>query len=260
MFWRVLSLALLLIPTERAFADPDEAEWGYHGAIGPVRWAELDPEFERCGNGRNQSPIDLSDAELKQNTFVKRVTGQESLHINVEARARTMDLLDNGHTIQISSDASMGLMLDGDVYSLVQFHFHAPSEHTLNGQQLPLEVHFVMSNANGELAVIGELYEIGSADPAFDPIVGALPSGPGEARHLEDLALELSELKPFPEQYFAYSGSLTTPPCSEGVHWLIMAEVASLSKAQLTEIADHLHDNARPVQPRNGRDLLLISP
>ena len=171
-----------------------------------------------------------------------------------------LDLIDNGHTIQVTSDALLSMWLDDERFELVQFHFHAPSEHTLAGRRFPLESHFVMSNGNGDLAVLGVLYDEGEHDPALDPILAALPDAPGDERHLEDLDLDVEALKPLPHRYFRYQGSLTTPPCSEGVQWIVVAEPEAMSKSQIEALASHLHHNNRPLQPRNGRDLVLIGP
>jgi carbonic anhydrase len=117
----------------------------------------------------------------------------------------------------------------------------------------------VHKSADGELAVIGVLVEEGEHDPIWDPIIGALPEGPGDARHLEDLELDPVEFQPLPERYYRYQGSLTTPPCSEGVQWIVMAEKRQISPEQMAAMVSHLHDNNRPVQPLGDRTIRLVS-
>jgi carbonic anhydrase len=167
--------------------------------------------------------------------------------------------VDNGHTIQVTNDVPMALDMGGVHYELVQFHFHAPSEHTIDGEHAPLEVHLVHKSAEGRLAVIGVLIEEGDYDVLWDPIIGSLPEGPGDDRHLEGLELDPEEFQPLPERYYRYRGSLTTPPCSEGVEWIVMADKRQISPAQMASIVSHLHDNNRPVQPLGARTINLVS-
>ena len=240
-----------------AKADHGEVHWGYVGEEGPEHWADLNPDFELCGSGVEQSPIDLTGAVEIEDAGIERRLGTEVL--TFEQRARVMDLVDNGHTIQITNDVPMALDM-GDVhYEMVQFHFHSPSEHTIDGEHAPLEVHMVHKSADGELAVIGVLVEGGEHDFLWDPIIGALPDGPGDERHLEDLDLDMSELRPLPRRYYRYQGSLTTPPCSEGVEWIVMADKRQISPEQMAAMVAHLHDNNRPVQPLGDRRIGLVN-
>lgn len=234
-----------------------EVHWGYEGSEGPEHWAGLSPVFSMCGEGVEQSPIDLTGATVIEGEALGRRMGTEVL--TFEQRAKVMDLVDNGHTIQITSDVPMALDMDDTHYEMVQFHFHAPSEHTIDGEHAPLEVHFVHKSAAGQLAVIGILVEEGAYDVLWEPILGALPDGPGQDRRLEDLDLEMSELRPLPSRFYRYRGSLTTPPCSEGITWIVMAERRQISPAQMGALVSRLHDNNRPVQPLGERELLIVS-
>lgn len=236
-------------------ASDGEGHWGYEGREGPDHWAELSPDFSACADGRMQSPIDLTAARVLQRRKFDRIYGEVAL--DVEARSEILDLVDNGHTIQVTPDARVGLDIDGEHFELAQFHFHSPSEHAIDGKRYPLEAHFVMSNTHGDLAVLGVLYEEGEHEPAFDVLITNLPGSPGEQRHLEGLELDIEALKPLPDTFFVYRGSLTTPPCSEGVRWFVMAEPESLSGAQLESLTSVLHGNARPLQPLNSRVLVL---
>ena len=242
---------------EETHAVQEEAHWGYAGEEGPDHWADLGEEYALCRDGVEQSPIDLTGAVPIEDDGIERRFGSEVL--TVEQRARVMDLVDNGHTIQITNDVPMALDMDGVHYELVQFHFHAPSEHTIDGEHAPLEVHMVHKSAAGELAVIGILVEEGEHDSIWDPIVASLPDGPGDARHLEDLDLDMSELRPLPTRYYRYEGSLTTPPCSEGVQWIVMAGKRQISPEQMAAMVSHLHQNNRPVQPLGNRRIGLVS-
>lgn len=240
-----------------AKAEHGEVHWGYAGETGPEHWADLSPEFAPCREGVEQSPIDLTGAVPTTETGIERRVGEAVL--TLEQRARVMDLVDNGHTIQITNDVPMALDMDGAHYELVQFHFHAPSEHTIKGEHAPLEVHLVHKSAEGGFAAIGVLIEEGEHDVLWDPIIGSLPDGPGDDRRLEDLDLDMNELRPLPKRYYRYQGSLTTPPCSEGVQWIVMAEKRQISAEQMSAMVLRLHDNNRPIQPLGDRQLLLVS-
>jgi carbonic anhydrase len=145
--------------------------------------------------------------------------------------------------------------VDGVAYSLAQFHFHAPSEHTVEGRHFPVEVHFVHVNEAGELAVAGAFFEEGEHNEAFAPIFADLPTGEGEVRDLEGLELDLDSLVPVGSPYYRYLGSLTTPPCSEGVEWFVRTEPLSLSAGQIAEFKAIFDGNRRPTQPLNGRNV-----
>jgi len=246
----VTLLALGAVP---ALAGETAApHWGYEGHEGPEHWAGLSAGFGLCGSGKEQSPLDLVDAVPIEFDEIERIVG--GLQLDVNTLASVIDLVDNGHTIQVTGDAKVGLNIGGVVYQLAQFHFHAPSEHAIDGRIYPLEVHFVMTSADGSLAVVGELYEEGEHDPAWDPLVEALPQSPADERHLEDPeGLNIQDIKPIPDSFFAYEGSLTTPPCSEGVQWMVLSEPAQMSAGQLKAFDSVLHGNARPLQQRGAR-------
>jgi carbonic anhydrase len=176
-----------------------------------------------------------------------------------EQRARVADLIDNGHTIQVTTDMTITLAIGATAYEFVQLHFHAPSEHTIDGVQAPLEVHFVHKSAAGELAVLGILVREGEHNEVMAPIIAALPSSPDDPRHLDNLDLPMDNLRPLPGSYYRYDGSLTTPPCSEGVQWIVAADHYEISAQQMAEIVPHLHDNFRPVQPLGSRKIGYVS-
>ena len=238
--------------------EPHEVHWGYEGNEGPEHWAGLSEEFAVCGTGMAQSPIDLTNPVLADTpTWVQQI-GDNVL--TEGQRARVMDLVDNGHTIQVTNDVPMVAIVDGIEHELVQYHFHAPSEHTIDGRHLPLEVHLVHKSADGNLAVYGVLVEEGEHDALWEVILSALPEGPDDPRHLENLDLDTDDIRPQPQTYYRYMGSLTTPPCSENVKWIVSAEIRDISPDQMARILARLPDNNRPVQPLNGRTVELYAP
>lgn len=252
----LLAFAVLLSCSAATAAAEEAEEWGYEEEIGPAHWSRLQWEYAICELGVHQSPIDLSDANEVRIADMERFSGD--MEFDVERKAQVLDLLDNGHTVQFTSNADIGLTVDGERYGLLQFHFHAPSEHTIDGRHFPLETHFVMGSEEGHLAVLGYLYEEGAADPDMAPIVAALPQKPGDQRRMQAPEIAIEKLKPLQRDFYTYSGSLTTPPCSEGVRWMVAADPLTLSAEQLKAFDDVLHNNNRPVQPRHVRSLLLV--
>ncbi len=233
-----------------------EVHWGYEGEIGPEHWADLSPDFALCREGTEQSPINLMEATEVEGSALKPKFGEGVL--TLEQRARVMDLVDNGHTIQVTTDATPAFDLDGEHYELVQYHFHAPSEHMIDGEYAPLEIHFVHKSTAGHLVVLGVLVEEGRHSRVWDPVIAALPSGPGDPRHLEGLDIDVNELQPVAERYYRYRGSLTTPPCSESVEWIVIADKSQISAEQMAALTSHLHHNNRVVQPLGDRELVLV--
>ncbi|MFQ2102911.1 carbonic anhydrase [Aeromonas rivipollensis] len=236
----LLAGALLLCPA--AFAAT--VHWEYSGEAGPAKWARLTPEFGQCA-GSNQSPVNLTalvEAELAPLQFHYLPGGKT--------------LVNNGHTVQVNYAPDSTLQLDGMAFELRQFHFHAPSENLIEGRSYPLEGHLVHANDKGELAVVAVMFEAGSANPALSQAWQALPTKAGETRALK-VPLSAEQLLPTQRDYYRFSGSLTTPPCSEGVRWLVMKQPVQVSQAQIDAFKAVMHHpNNRPVQPLNGRLVL----
>lgn len=242
--------------TVNAQAD-DAVHWGYDGAEGPANWGDLDKSFATCSSGTEQSPIDLSGAELVSDAGLSRQIGENIL--SGSQRTAVLDIVDNGHTIQVTNDQSVTMWVDDVGYELVQYHFHMPSEHTIDGKHSPLEAHFVHKSSNDSLAVLGVLVEEGEYDARWEPVLSQLPNAPGDSRHIEGVEVDLRNLRALPSRYFRYSGSLTTPPCSEGVSWIVRADTLEMSAEQLQAISSHMSKNNRPVQPLGNRSIGLVS-
>lgn len=224
-----------------------EVHWGYEGDVAADLWGGLDPSFAVCDTGIEQSPVDLTGATPGD--------AAEDGGLDIHWQATEAEVADNGHTIQINMVEGSSIVLEGRPFSLVQFHFHLPSEHTVDGTASAMEVHFVHAAEEGDLAVIGVLMEAGDADATIQGLWDAIP-GPEESPAAVG-ALDPGTLLPEGRGYFRYQGSLTTPPCSEVVSWVVMTESISVSQAQVDAFAALYPMNARPVQPLNGREIRL---
>jgi carbonic anhydrase len=233
--------------------DEEEADahepghWSYSGETGPDHWAEISAEFALCEAGVEQSPIDIVDSDAFE-------VGLDDLVLSWQPSSLTV--LNNGHTIQANVAAGNTTTFDGVDYDLVQFHFHKPSEHTINSEPFPMELHFVHATAEGDLAVIGVLLAEGEANPAFDILWAAQDETDAETEATAEVAdFDLTSLLPDDLSRYRYSGSLTTPPCSEGVNWNVLANPVTMSTAQIEAF---VHDgNARPVLPLGQRSVLV---
>jgi len=223
-----------------------DAPWSYEGADGPAKWGDLDAASRACSAGVQQSPIDIRDPIRAQLSPLKIIW---------DKRADT--IVNTGHTIQLNMGDSSVLEYGNSRYRLVQFHFHYPSEHRIDGNQFAMEVHFVHANAAGSLAVIGVLAKIGLLNPVFHKIVATMPQKPGPAVKA-DPAINPNRLLPAKRSYYRYFGSLTTPPCSETVDWLLLTDWIELADADIGAFQQLYPMNARPVQ-KTGRRFVLRS-
>ena len=225
--------------------DEHEAAWAYEGENSPEHWGDLKIEFATCGTGNEQSPIDLtaaSSVDLENITFAYQDSEVTILH--------------NGHTIQVNYDEGSHIEIDGQQFELLQFHFHSPSEHVVDGASFSAEMHLVHADAEGNLAVVGVLIAEGEENTAFAPVWDNLPDHATDptATGVRILATDLLPAEPL---VYRYNGSLTTPPCSEGVLWSVMANPIEMSAEQIDMFTNILEGNNRPLQPLNPRELQL---
>lgn len=256
--WYAAIALACLAPVVTLASEEPAPHWSYGREDGPSRWSSLDPAWALCGEGRAQSPLDLVRAEETDIDAPTRGYGSTSLWI--AHQEHVVDILDNGHTIQVDYDAGSTVTAAGRAYELQQYHFHAPSEHTVAGRAYPMEMHLVHRSAKGEILVVGVFIEEGAHNPAFEPVWANLPATPGERRHLEHIKVDIDDLLPPQGRQFRYKGSLTTPPCSEGVDWFVLVEPIQLSESQIRKFTELFSRNSRPTQPRNGRTILLGVP
>jgi carbonic anhydrase len=237
-----LALTFLLTVLGSTAAQAAGPHWSYRGPHGPAHWAALDGGYDTCAKGAHQSPIDIRNAVPAALPALQFSYGKVAPSI-----------VNNGHTIQVNLPAGQGLVIDGHRYELLQFHFHTPSEERLQGRASAMVAHFVHRDAEGRLAVVAALIRPGRANTAFESVLSHLPRQAGETLTVEGLELDLAELLPADLKYYEFEGSLTTPPCSEGVRWMVLKEPVTVSPAAIARFRTHYAANARPVQPLNGR-------
>lgn len=237
--WTVVlaTMTLALVAPARA-AQPRGAgaRWSYEGETGPAHWGDLDPRYAACKSGLRQSPIDIAG------TFP---ASPPSLIFHYQSRPIELD--ERGDDASVDHGHGNYLAVGSKIYRLTQLHFHHPSEHTLNKEAFPLEAHLVHAASDGAKLVVAILIKPG--DPSL-----ALPSIADNGHPWVDPAL----LLPVDHSYYRYNGSLTTPPCSEGVTWLVMKSPIEMSQPQLAALSEDVENTARPTQPANGRFILEV--
>ena len=223
--------------------------WGYSGNNGPDAWSDLSQDFAACAAGTMQSPIDIS-----QGGTLSAAAPEIVFHYELTP----LRILNNGHTIQVNFDPGSHIVLDGRRFDLAQFHFHTPSEHSVEGKRFPMEAHLVHVGAGGELAVLGILFNEGADNLALRETWAMMPEHEGPEESAPEITLNARELLPDETAYFRYMGSLTMPPCSEGVNWHVFTQPVEASHSQIARFVDVIGANARPIQAQNSR--LVLEP
>lgn len=238
----------LPVPTAAAApaAHGSAVHWAYVGEGGPTHWGSLSPDYKLCDSGIEQSPIDVVNP-LKMGLT----------DIIFKYAATPGKIINNGHTIQVNFAAGNGntIVVDGVLHELLQFHFHAPSEHTIAGASFAMELHLVHKNAGGGLAVVGVLLQPGAASAGLAPVLTSVPTDVDVAHDLP-APVDLMQLLPADRRAYRYPGSLTTPPCSEGVRWILLTTPMDLDTAQIAAYTVVYTGTNRPPQPRGVRFLL----
>jgi carbonic anhydrase len=248
-FYLLLAISVLvLLPT--SVAQAEDIHWGYEGETGPAYWGVLSPDWALCGSGESQSPVDIPSTAPAHHADDLTQTYLPS----------ALNIFNSGHNIQVNYDEGSTLVVDGETYNLLQFHFHAASEHTVDGSARPMEVHFVHGDEAGNLAVIGVFLEEGMESAAYAPIFDNLPAAEGEPEPVDGVTVNATDLMPATQTHWRYDGSLTTPPCSENVKWIVMNNSVDLSADQIGAFTAIYDNNARPTQPMNSREFLEQAP
>ena len=239
-----VTLAALAIGASGVRSAIASSGWGYTGE-GANGWADLSDAYTTCRTGLEQSPVDLKgaiDADLPA--------------VKVDYKPIPLTILNNSHTIQVNAAPGNTIELDGEKYELLQMHFHHPGEHTIAGESFPMEAHFVHSNEKEELAVLGVFLKEGAENAALSSVWAAMPKEKAAATTIPNVQVDIASLLPSNPAMFQYFGSLTTPPCTQVVKWVVFKEPIEVSTAQIDQFKAIFALNARPTQPLHRRFLL----
>ncbi|HED15239.1 MAG TPA: carbonic anhydrase family protein [Gammaproteobacteria bacterium] len=267
-------LAFTIIPATDVLATTQHANgghavhWGYTGSAGPANWGGISNEFALCGSGKRQSPVDIQNER-----------SADIYPLRFQYQSIPLQVINNGHTLQANYDTVNGeesvsiggkpypvhtkptynstLMLGDVPYKLLQFHFHTPSEHTREGEHFAMEMHLVHKSASGNLAVVSVLLKRGRQNLTLQKVLDNVSDSINEVNVIQGVSVNVANLLPQDHQVFHYSGSLTTPPCSENVNWFVMKTPMEVSNQQVNRFAKLIGKNARPVQGMHWRSMLI---
>jgi carbonic anhydrase len=239
------AFALVALSTP-AFAEGHghAPHWSYRGDTGPTHWRSLETAFAACGVGREQSPIDIRSTAVQKSDLPA---------IRFAYQPGPLKIIDNGHTVQVNVAPGSTIEVGGRRFELVQFHFHRPSEEAIDGRHQDMVAHLVHKDAEGRLGVVAVLLKAGAINPAVASLWNNLPSHKEVEVAVPGVTIDPADLLPADRAYFTFAGSLTTPPCSEGVTWFVLKHPTTLSTGEIERFARLYPNNARPVQPLNGR-------
>ena len=234
-------------PTEEV-VDParpvGEAHWAYHGINGPQTWGRLKPEYATCATGQRQSPINIEESATLRGPA-------EAIGFDYQPSNAT--IVNDGHTVKVDMNGDNGINVRGSRFHLIQVHFHHPAEEKVNFRSFAMVAHLVHRNHLGQLAVVAVLLEPGEANPVINHLWTYMPLGRGDRVPFPAGSVNLTGLLPQSQLYYQFMGSLTTPPCTEDVLWMVLKQPVTISQDQLRLFAQQFPNNARPVQPINGR-------
>jgi len=226
-------------------AQEAKPHWSYSGSTSPSHWGDLGSAYAACSAGHAQSPINIQDA---------RKSDLPALKMNYASVP--LNIVDNGHTVQINYPAGSTLTVGDKTYTLKQFHFHHPAEEEIQGKKYDLVAHLVHADANGNLAVVAVLFKKGAGNSLVDTLWKNVPTEKEKPMDVQSVSVNAKDLLPTDTGYYTFAGSLTAPPCSEGVTWYVLKTSTTISAGQLAAFGKLYPHNARPIQPANGREIL----
>jgi len=263
----IASLLLAASMNTTSFADNTagaKIHWSYTGKTSAKHWGALDPSFELCAHGDEQSPINIpKDEPISKDALAIHYHSTSMIIVEDGTTDLTLGkvqtVINDGHTIQLNfpiEGTKENIVFNGSSYRLVQFHVHTPSENHVDGKAYPLEIHFVHQGENGKAAVIGVFVKEGEKNPSFEKIIAHLPNKLHTPQIVKGEHIRPLSLLPRNKHYYSFKGSLTTPPCSQGILWIVMAEPITASHEQILELKKAKGgDNARPIQSLEKRSV-----
>jgi len=241
-------VAAVSIATAGFLYAAEEHHWSYQGSTGPSKWASLEHDYSACGVGKTQSPIDIEDSVAKK---------EDLPPITFDYKPSPLKIVDNGHTVQVIYAPGSSITVAGKQYALQQFHFHKPSEEKVNGKPADMVVHLVHRDADGKLAVVAVLLQAtGASNSLIETLWKNIPKEKEKEQEVAGVQVNAADLLPANKAaYYTFMGSLTTPPCSEGVTWFVLKARTTISKDELASFGKLYPMNARPTQGLNGREI-----
>jgi len=225
----------------------DDAHWSYTGDNGPGHWADMRKEFKLCGSGKEQSPINIRGAKTAKLPAIQ-----------FDYRPGNLEIINNGHTILVKSAKGSSITVGEEKYELLQFHFHSPGENTVDGKVFPMEMHLVHKNSKGKLMVVGVFTRAGAKNRILAKAWDHLPQQPGDKKKVASVSINAADLLPADRSYYSFNGSITIPPCIEGVKWIVLKTPVEVSDEQIKRFSRIVGVNARPVQPVYSRTLYMM--
>ncbi len=242
-----LLTVLLLITLSTMTCDAGQTEWGYSGPAGPEYWGNLSDEYKLCSGGVEQSPIDISGYETSDGPAIA-----------FEYGGRAVSARNTGHTVYLDFEQGNAISIEDRQYQLLGVHSHSPGEHRVDGESFAAELHLVHEDAEGNLAVIGLLFRLGEPSPLVQALLDTAPET-GATAQLGS-GVDAADFVPDQLDYYGYGGSLTTPPCTEGVRWIVIQSIGAVSPEQVDRLQSLTHGpNNRPPQPIGQREIIAVA-
>ena len=241
----IVCCTVFLVVASAAQEHHPEHSWDYGETLGPSKWGDLKPEFALCKTGHRQSPIDILNPQKADLPPIRFDYKPSPLHI-----------IDNGHTIMVNYAPGSSVSVGGKKYALKQFHFHRPSEEKINGKNFDMTVHLVHADEEGKLAVVAVLLQEGEDNPLVRELWSDLPKEKEKEVLLDNIQIDASRILPSDRSYYTFSGSLTTPPCSEDVTWFVLKHPTTVSAAEIKQFSQLYRNDTRPTQPLYDRIVL----
>ncbi|MBE9563445.1 MAG: carbonic anhydrase family protein, partial [Proteobacteria bacterium] len=225
--------------------DGHDAHWGYSGDTGPKHWGSLSEKYSACDSGKQHSPIDIATS-----------TKADLPPLQFNYSSFPLAIINNGHTIGIETKGAGSLTIGNDSYNILGFHSHSPTEGAIDGKHADMVMHLVHKSEAGKIAVVAVYFNKGEANPLITTLWNVMPKQVGEVQHHNDIKIDIKQILPEDSNYYTYAGSFTTPPCTEGVKWIVLKQQVTISAEQLAQYNALYSDNVRPVQPLNERKVL----
>jgi carbonic anhydrase len=238
--------AALLLGFAAGGEGADRAAWSYAGANGPAKWAKLDKEYATCGSGELQAPIDIPDAKVRKGDIPP---------ILFNYKPSPLAIVDDGHTIRVNIAPGSRISVEGGVYELTAIEFHKPAEVKVDGKAAEMSAHLLHKNKDGRIAIVAVPLEQGKENQVLKTLWSNLPVAKGKEVVVDSVKVNPVGLLPSRKDYYMFAGSLTTPPCSENVKWMVLMQPVQVSGEQIRQFAKLYPMNARPVQALNDRDI-----